>query len=69
MKKNPKASVPNDELQPEYEFRGGICGKYAERYREGTNIVILDPDVAAKFKDSQAVNKALRTLLANQAPR
>ena len=69
MKKNPKPSVPNDEIQPEYDFRGGIRGKYAKQYREGTNIVVLDPDVAAKFKDSQAVNEALRTLLANQARR
>src|ERR1051326_1546881 len=69
MKKNPKPSVPNDEIQPEYDFRGGIRGKYAKQYREGTTIVVLDPDGAAKFKDSQAVNEALRTLLANQARR
>ena len=38
-------------------------GKYAERYREGTNLVLLEPDVAAAFPDAQAVNEALRLLL------
>ena len=53
----------SDDLRPEYDFRGGVRGKYAARFREGTNIVVLDPDVAAEFKDSQAVNDALRRLL------
>jgi len=50
-------------MRPEYDLRGGIRGKYYERYREGTNVVLLDPDVAAVFHDSQSVNKALRGLI------
>jgi hypothetical protein len=55
-----------DDLRPEYDFsqmKGGVRGKYAERYREGTNLVLLDPDVAAAFPDAKAVNDALRQLL------
>ena len=47
----------------EYDFSGGIRGKYAQRYREGTNIVRLDEDVAAKFPNSEKVNEALRYLI------
>jgi hypothetical protein len=54
----------DDEMLPEYDLTGGVRGKYAERYREGTNVVLLDPDVAAKFPTSQAVNEALRQLAA-----
>jgi len=63
MKKPTKQSAAADDIRPEYDFRGGERGKYAPRYREGTNIVILDPDVAVKFKDSASVNTALRSLL------
>jgi len=52
-----------DEILPEYDFRGGVRGKYAERYAEGTNVVLLDPDVAAAFPDAASVNAALRALL------
>jgi len=52
----------DDEMLPEYDLTGGVRGKYAERYREGTNVVLLDPDVAAKFPTSQAVSEALRRL-------
>jgi hypothetical protein len=51
-----------DDLLPHYDFRGGERGKYAARYREGTNVVVLAPDVAARFPDSAAVNRALRAL-------
>jgi hypothetical protein len=51
-----------DEMLPEYDLTGGVRGKYVERYREGTNVVLLDPDVAAEFPTSQAVNEALRRL-------
>lgn len=50
-------------MRREYEFRGGVRGKYAARFRKGTNIVVLDRDVAAVFHDSLAVNRALRALL------
>lgn len=52
-----------DEMAPEYDIRGGVRGKYSERYREGTNVVLLEPDVAAVFRDSDAVNRALRLLI------
>lgn len=57
------ASVDADEILPEYDFRGGVRGKYAARYAEGTNIVVLDADIAAVFPTSAAVNTALRALL------
>ncbi len=64
MRKNPsKQPDSSDEMRPEYDFSKGVRGKYAERFREGTNVVVLDPDVAAEFKDSAAVNNALRQLL------
>src|SRR6266704_6837441 len=69
MKKTNKPSDSGDDLRPEYDFSGGVRGKYAQRFREGTNIVVLDPDVAAAFKDSPAVNDALRTLLKTRAKR
>ncbi|MFB8788103.1 MAG: hypothetical protein U7123_04480 [Potamolinea sp.] len=55
-----------DELRPEYNFaqmQGGVRGKYVERYRTGTNLVLLDPDVAQAFPNDQAVNDALRLLI------
>lgn len=58
-KKRSKVSEP-DELRPEYDFRGGARGKYARRYAEGTNVVVLEPDVAAAFPDAGSVNRALR---------
>ena len=68
MKKNPsKQPVSSDEMRPEYDFNKGVRGKYAQRFREGTNVVVLDPDVAAEFKDSAAVNDALRRLLKARA--
>jgi hypothetical protein len=57
---------PEDEMRPEYDFsqlKGRVRGKYAERYREGTNLILLDPDVAAAFPDAKAVNEALRLLM------
>jgi hypothetical protein len=55
-----------DELQPEYDFNqleGGVRGKYVDRYRAGTNLVRLDPDVAKSFPTENAVNEALRLLM------
>lgn len=53
----------DDEMLPEYDLTGGVRGKYVERYREGTNVVLLDPDLAKVFTSSQAVNDALRELV------
>jgi hypothetical protein len=52
-----------DEMRDEYDFRGGVRGKYVERYRRGTNLVLLDPDLAKVFRDAEAVNVALRQFL------
>jgi hypothetical protein len=57
------AAADDDEILPEYDLTGGVRGKYAARYAEGTNIVRLDPDVARVFPDSAAVNSALRALV------
>lgn len=51
-----------EDLRDEYDFSRGVRGKYAAGYAEGTNVVVLDPDVAQVFRDSKAVNKALRAL-------
>jgi hypothetical protein len=56
-----------DELRPEYDLarlrRSGVQGKYADRYREGTNLVLLAPDVAKAFPTEEAVNEALRLVI------
>ncbi len=52
-----------DEMEQEYDIRGGVRGKYAEQYRQGTNLILLDADVAAVFPDTAAVNRALRLLI------
>ncbi|MEA5517651.1 hypothetical protein [Limnoraphis robusta] len=60
-----------DELRPEYDFakmQGGVRGKYIKRYREGTNLVLLDPDVAQAFPNDKAVNEALRSLIQMTQP-
>ena len=57
-----KPDGENDEMLPEYDLRGGVRGKYVERYRQGTNVILLDPDVAEKFPTSESVNEALRRL-------
>lgn len=66
MKKKSDKRGRYDGLRREYDLSkidGGIRGKYFERYREGTNLVLLSPDVAEHFPDEQSVNKALRTLI------
>lgn len=64
MKK--RTEEQDDELRPEYDasvLKGGVRGKYAARYREGTNLVRLAPDVAQAFPDDESVNEALRLLM------
>jgi hypothetical protein len=53
----------DDDMRPEYDLRGGVRGKYYKQYAEGTNVVLLDADVAAVFRDSESVNQALRVLI------
>lgn len=52
-----------DDDIPETDFSGGVRGKYYERARQGSNIVLLEPDLAKVFRDSAAVNRALREYL------
>lgn len=57
--------MKNDpEMLEEYDFRGGVRGKYAKRYAEGTNVIVIDPDVVEYFPDQESVNDALRSLAA-----
>jgi hypothetical protein len=51
-------------MREEYDFSGGVRGKYVNRYRSGTNVALLDPELAEAFPDSKSVNDALRALLA-----
>ena len=70
-KKNPRKtalkrrgrSALSAEMRPEYDFSRGVRAKYAARFRAGANVVVLDPDVAARFPTAQAVNRALRALV------
>jgi hypothetical protein len=64
MVKKVKTNVREPDMRAEYDFRGGVRGKYAARYAEVTNVVVLEPDVAELFPDSRAVNEALRALIA-----
>jgi hypothetical protein len=50
-------------MRQEYDFSDAIVGKYAHRYAAGSNLVLLDPDVAGLFPDSKSVNEALRSLV------
>src|SRR6266853_6719219 len=66
MNKKTEKRKQQDELSREYDLsklKGGVRGKYVARYRSGTNLVLLSPDVAAYFPDEQSVNTALRTLI------
>ena len=64
------AKTQNDsEMLDEYEFTTGVRGKYNKRYSEGTNIVVLSPDIAEIFPDSKSVNDALRELTKLQSAR
>ncbi len=61
-----RANDTQDDMRAEYDFKsmkGGVRGKYARRFREGTNIVLLDPEVAEAFPSEASVNEALRGVL------
>ena len=64
-------TADSDTMRPEYDFSNAVRGVTAARYAQGTNVVLLEPDVAQLFPDSRAVNEALRTLarLARVTPR
>ncbi|HNX74828.1 MAG TPA: hypothetical protein PKM56_03950 [Candidatus Rifleibacterium sp.] len=61
MKKAQK-KTEDIEMREEYDFSGGVRGKYAKRYAEGSNVIVLDPELAEMFPDSKAVNEALKYL-------
>ena len=64
MKKSTMNRMRKDpDMLEEYDFSKGIQGKYAKRYREGANVVVIEPDVARFFPDHDSVNKALRSLV------
>lgn len=62
-----KKTNPTDELRPEYDMKtllkDGARGKYANRYKAGTNLVLLEPDVAKAFPNEKAVNDALKLVM------
>jgi hypothetical protein len=57
-----KVREKNNEMPREYDFSQGVRGKYARRYAQGTNVVVLEPDVAKAFPNAEAVNSSLRSL-------
>jgi hypothetical protein len=57
-----KIKPKSKEMLEEYDFSSGVRGKYAARYPQGVNVVILEPDVAKVFRDSRSVNQVLRAL-------
>lgn len=60
-----------DDLRPEYdasELKGGVRGKYLDRFRAGTNLALLAPDVRAAFPTDESVNLALRSLMQSRTP-
>ena len=64
------SSIDNDDLLPEYDLERlgpGVRGKYYQRYRAGTNVVLIDPDLSEHFPDSDAVNRALREYLESRS--
>jgi hypothetical protein len=67
--KSPKKKTSASDMREEYDFSKGVRGKYAKRFATGSNIVVLDPDVARLFPDSKTVNDTLRTLARIAPPR
>lgn len=65
--KSTKNNDAKDDLRPEYDLRqllkGGVRGKYAQRFHAGTNLVLLDPDVRKAFRSEKAINQALRLVI------
>ena len=66
MRKTPSKSS-RESIQNEFDFSKGVRGKYARRYALGTNVVVLEPDVAKVFSNSKAVNASLRKIIREKA--
>jgi hypothetical protein len=64
MMKKPTSKRRTREMRPEYDFSGGVRGKYVVRYRPGVNFAHIDPELAEGFPDSKSANGALRALVA-----
>jgi hypothetical protein len=65
------ATTQEDDLRPEYdasELKGGVRGKYLDRFRASTNLALLAPDVRAAFPTDESVNLALRSLMHSRTP-
>jgi len=60
--KKPAAKSADKEMLPEYDFSAGVRGKHFRRYQRGTNVVVLEPDVAKVFSNAETVNDSLRAL-------
>ena len=58
-----KVESERDEMRAEYDFSKGVRGKYAKQYAEGTNVVVLEPDIVREFPTAESVNEALRSLI------
>jgi hypothetical protein len=62
--KKPPSKRRTREMREQYDFSGGVRGQYADRYRRGINVALIDPELAEAFPDSKSVNDALRALVA-----
>ncbi|MGD1086681.1 MAG: hypothetical protein ABSA47_18235 [Verrucomicrobiota bacterium] len=60
--KNPSVEASDKDMRAEYDFSGGARGRYFRRYHRGTNVVVLEPDVAKVFSNAETVNDSLRAL-------
>ena len=64
--KTDRLDSADTEMRPEYDFSGGVRGKYASRFSRGCTVVVLDPDVAEQFPDAASVNETLREVMAHR---
>jgi len=69
MRASRKRPPAGDDIKPEYDFSRGVRGKYAPQLAQGSNVVLLAPDVAQFFKTAKAVNDALRAEMNRKPPR
>jgi hypothetical protein len=69
MKTSEKRPASSAQMREHYDFASGVRGKYVNRLKAGSNVIVLEPDVARRFKTSRAVNDALRSYLRLALPR